>query len=233
MTPTTLPPALGSQWVKLSGKGGDQSGRGSRPRAIFQFNDTANHCVLEGFELFGAHNASHNGSGVRINQASYVTVRNCSIHDNDMGIMSNGDGTTNAAANQRIECCVIHHNGDLGDPGYNHNLYLGGTSVTVRFCEIHSSLTGQNFKSRAHFNRIEYCYVHDSANRDFDLVDSRDPTKGITRSPGAPRFADGYVLLMAAGDRAVLTALAAAEAKLGLVLYDMREISVRIGEILG
>src|SRR5512143_351855 len=27
-----------------------------------------------------------------------------------------------------------------------------------------------------------------------DLVDSRDPTKGITRSPGAPRFADGYVL---------------------------------------
>jgi predicted regulator of Ras-like GTPase activity (Roadblock/LC7/MglB family) len=45
--------------------------------------------------------------------------------------------------------------------------------------------------------------------------------------------ADGYVLLMAAGDRAVLTALASAEAKLGLVLYDMREISVRIGEILG
>jgi predicted regulator of Ras-like GTPase activity (Roadblock/LC7/MglB family) len=44
--------------------------------------------------------------------------------------------------------------------------------------------------------------------------------------------ADGYVLLMAAGDRAVLTALAAPEAKLGLVLYDMRESAAGIGEIL-
>ena len=44
--------------------------------------------------------------------------------------------------------------------------------------------------------------------------------------------ADGYVLLMAAGDRAVLTALAASEAKLGLVLYDMRETAAEIGDIL-
>ena len=34
---------------------------------------------------------------------------------------------------------------------------------------------------------------------------------------------DGYVLLIAAGDRAVLTCLADVEAKLGLVLYDMRD----------
>ncbi|HEX9094293.1 MAG TPA: roadblock/LC7 domain-containing protein [Coriobacteriia bacterium] len=44
--------------------------------------------------------------------------------------------------------------------------------------------------------------------------------------------ADGYVLLMAAGDRAVLTALADPAAKLGLVLYDMRETAAKIGEIL-
>lgn len=44
--------------------------------------------------------------------------------------------------------------------------------------------------------------------------------------------ADGYVLLMAAGDRAVLTALADPAAKLGLVLYDMRETAAQIGEIL-
>ncbi len=43
---------------------------------------------------------------------------------------------------------------------------------------------------------------------------------------------DGYVLLMAAGDRAVLTALADPGAKLGLVLYDMREAADAIGEIL-
>ena len=44
--------------------------------------------------------------------------------------------------------------------------------------------------------------------------------------------ADGYVLLMAAGDRAVLTVLADPTAKLGLVLYDMRETSAEIGGIL-
>lgn len=44
---------------------------------------------------------------------------------------------------------------------------------------------------------------------------------------------DGYVLLMAAGTRAVLTALAAPDAKLGLMLYDMRTAANAIGRILG
>jgi hypothetical protein len=43
----------------------------------------------------------------------------------------------------------------------------------------------------------------------------------------------GYVLLMAAGQRAVLTAMAEPSAKLGLVLYDMKATAARIGEILG
>jgi hypothetical protein len=29
-------------------------------------------------------------------------------------------------------------------------------------------------KSRAHHTRVEYCYIHDSANREFDLVDAAD-----------------------------------------------------------
>jgi predicted regulator of Ras-like GTPase activity (Roadblock/LC7/MglB family) len=44
---------------------------------------------------------------------------------------------------------------------------------------------------------------------------------------------DGYVMLIAAGDRAVLTCLADIEAKLGLVLYDMRAAADGIAEILG
>ncbi len=167
----------GSGRVRVSGDGFVYSGRGSTPRAIFQFNRGTDGCVLEGFELSGAHNATHNGAGVRINQASDVTIRRCDVHHNDMGIMSNGDGTPDAGRNQTIEHCTIHHNGSFDDPGFNHNLYLGGTSVTLRFCEVHSSLTGHNVKSRAHFNRIEYSYVHDSANREFDLVDAADTAR--------------------------------------------------------
>lgn len=43
----------------------------------------------------------------------------------------------------------------------------------------------------------------------------------------------GYVLLIAAGGRAVLTCLADMDAKLGLVLYDMKAAAESIGEILG
>ena len=176
-SPSAAFPAAAKPYVAISGQGFDYSGAGSTPRAIFQFNPGADNCTLEGFELSGAHNSSHNGAGVRINQANHVAIRNCSIHDNDMGIMSNGDGSLATAVDQRIEECRIYRNGDPTEPGYNHNLYLGGTSVTLRFCEIHHSLTGHNVKSRAHHTRVEYCYVHHSANREFDLVDAAETAR--------------------------------------------------------
>lgn len=182
--------AAGPGPVTLSGKGFDYSGAGPVPRAIFQFDPQASGCTLEGFELTGAHNDSHNGAGVRINQADGVTVRNCEIHGCDMGIMSNGDGAQ-AGADQRIEGCLIHSNGSTKEPGQNHNLYLGGNSVTLTACEVHSSLTGHNVKSRAHLTRVLYCYVHDSANREFDLVDA----KGDTTSAGSDAVLLGNVIV--------------------------------------
>lgn len=162
------------QRVRISGAGFDYSGVGRVPRAVFQFNPEADGGTLDGFELSGAHNASHNGAGVRIQQANDVTIRNCEIHRNDMGIMSNGDGTTAAGTNQLIERCVIHHNGNRDEPGQNHNLYLGGAGVTLIGCEVHSSLTGHNVKSRAHFTAVIACHIHHSNNREFDLVDAAE-----------------------------------------------------------
>ncbi|HOD80197.1 MAG: hypothetical protein BWX88_00449 [Planctomycetes bacterium ADurb.Bin126] len=195
--------AVGAQRIKLCGQGFDYSGRGRTPRAIVQFNPGADGCVLEGFELYGARNGSFNGAGVRINQANDVTVRNCDIHDNDMGIMSNGNGTQAAGRNQLIESCLIRSNGTTRHPGYNHNLYLGGTSVTLRGCEIHSSVTGHNIKSRAHLTRVLGCYVHDSSNREMDLVDGQ----GDTSAPGSDAVVAGCVIVKARackGNRAVI-----------------------------
>jgi len=189
--------------VILSGQGGDQSGRGAVPRAIVQFSPGAEGGVLAGFELTGAHNGSHNGAGVRINQANDVTIRDCVIHHNDMGIMSNGDGTPRTANQQLIENCLIHSNGDAAEPGYNHNLYLGGTSVTLQGCEVHSSLTGHNVKSRAHRTQIFACYVHDSANREFDFVDAQ----GDTTAPDSDAVLAGNLIVKArhcAGNRGVI-----------------------------
>ena len=189
--------------IPLSGAGFDYSGRGSIPRAIVQFNRGADGGLLEGFELLDAHNDSSNGAGVRINQANDVTVRRCEIHACDMGIMSNGDGTDSTARNQAIEACLIHSNGSLKEPGYNHNLYLGGTSVRLAACEVHSSLTGHNVKSRAHVTIVISCYIHDSSNREFDLVDS----KGDTTRPGSDAVLAGNVIVKAprcAGNKAVI-----------------------------
>jgi len=172
----TIRSADAAHAVVLSGAGFEYSGRGAVPRAIVQFDPGAEGCVLENLELTAARNESFNGAGVRINQANNVTIRGCRIHHNDMGVMSNGELAAKTGANQLIEGCVITDNGTAKQPGQNHNLYLGGSSVTVRGCEIARSLTGHNLKSRAHFNWIEYNYLHDSANRELDLVDAAGNT---------------------------------------------------------
>ena len=176
--------------VVLDGEGFEYSGRGSVPRAIVQFNPGADGCILDGFTLINAKNGSFNGAGVRINQANDVTIRNCIIRKNEMGIMSNGIVAEQTGARQLIEKCKITDNGTTKDPGQNHNLYLGGTSVTVRECEVARSVAGHNVKSRAHLNYIIDCHIHSSANREFDLVDAA----GTTDVPGSDSFLIGNLI---------------------------------------
>jgi hypothetical protein len=178
-------------WVALDGRGFNYSGNGRIPRAMIEFARGADDCTVEGLELTGARNESYNGAGVRINQANGITIRRCKIHGNDMGIMSNGSVAAHTGAGQLIEGCLITDNGSEKEPGQNHNLYLGGTSVTVRGCEIARAVTGHNLKSRAHFNWIEYNYLHDSANRELDLVDAQ----GNTDLPGSDCVLLGNILV--------------------------------------
>lgn len=191
----------GAPRVRLAGGDFIYSGIGSTPRAIIQFNPDADGCLLEGFELTGARNQSDNGAGVRINGANNVTIRDCEIHSNDMGIMSGG--RPSEAGTQRIVNCLIRDNGSDRDPGQNHNLYLGGMSVTLTGCEIRGSVTGHNVKSRAHYTRVEYSYIHDAANREFDLVDAQ----GATDLPGSHAVLLGNLIVKAnpcPGNRTVI-----------------------------
>jgi hypothetical protein len=187
----TIEGAIPGRYIKIDGTGFDYSGRMPTPRAILQFDPTASGCVLKRFALTGAHNRDGNGAGVRINGANHVTIRSCQIYGNDMGIMSNGSYARHTGAYQLIENCRITRNGTHVNAGYNHNLYLGGTSVLVRGCDISDSITGHNLKSRAHITWVEYCYVHGSANREMDFVDSR----GITDQPHSDAVVLGCVIV--------------------------------------
>ena len=186
----TIRTAAPDKPVVLDGEGFTYSGVGSVPRAIFQFNLGADGCVLDGFTLINARNESNNGAGVRINQANDVIIRNCIIRNNDMGIMSNGEVSTQTGARQLIDKCKITDNGTMKEPGQNHNLYLGGTSVMVRESEVARAVAGHNVKSRAHLNYIVGSHIHSSRNREFDLVD------GIrtTDVPGSDSFIVGNLI---------------------------------------
>jgi parallel beta-helix repeat protein len=164
--------------VVVTGTGFDYSGAGSVPRAIIQVDPSGNGATIQNLNLSDAHNQTFNGAGVRIQSASNVTVSDCIIHGNDMGIMSNGqDNNPSAGSNQIIQYCRIDQNGSLADPGYNHNLYLGGTNARLFMCEISRALTGHNLKSRCHYLQVEACWIHDSANREVDLPEAWDTTR--------------------------------------------------------
>ena len=185
--------------VTLSGAGADLSGAGPAPRAVVQFDPAADGGTLAGFTLTGARNDVGNAAGVRISGADRVTVRGCEIRGNDMGVMSDGRprDPDRRAAGQRIEHCRIHRNGAPRRPGLSHNLYLGGTSVTLRGCDVHHSATGHNVKSRARLTRVEYCHVHDSADREFDLVDAKGVTDYVDEAGGADAVLVGNLIVKA------------------------------------
>jgi len=164
--------------IKLDGEGFDYSGQGQTPRAIFQIGPNAKDVTIQDFELVNAHNGSFNGAGVRIDGGRNVRIYRCMIHGNDMGVMSNGrQGDTHSGEHQVISTCEIYGNGNLGEAGYNHNLYLGGASVRVEECIIHDALTGHNLKSRAHFTRVQDSHLYGGDNRQIDLVDSWDTAR--------------------------------------------------------
>jgi hypothetical protein len=153
--------------------GQNVSGSMPHPRAVFQVE--AHFITVENLEFRNARNGD-NGAGIRVTAANNAIVRNCRITSCDMGIMS--DRNTNLL----IEASEVASNGTSKYDGYSHNFYVGGDSVTVKFCYIHDSLYGQNFKSRAHDTELLY-------------GDSPGDGPGL-RQPRHPRLpVDGHIAL--------------------------------------
>ena len=86
---------------------------------------------LEEFELMRATNATGNAAAVRVRRARNVVVQHCVIHDNDMGVMSDGAHEPDGGAGLLVERCIICGNGSSAHAGYSHTLSLGGAEVTV------------------------------------------------------------------------------------------------------
>ncbi len=106
--------------------------------------------TVENIEFSEATVPDGNGAGIR-QEGAGLTVRDCSFHDNENGILAGANATSDIL----IERTEFARNGS-GD-GRTHNMYIGAvSSFTLRFSYSHNAVVGHNVKSRALENYILY-----------------------------------------------------------------------------
>jgi len=106
--------------------------------------------LVENLEFRDAKVFDRNGAGIR-HERGRLTVRNCTFRDNENGILTANDGSSELI----VENSEFAHNGN-GD-GYSHNLYAGSIAkLTVRGSWLHHAKVGHLLKTRARENHILY-----------------------------------------------------------------------------
>jgi len=144
------------------------TGERTIPRACMQIDGV--NVVVEHLEFTNARNGN-NGSGFRAWSpadalTATVVLRDCVIHDCDMGVQSDG------GHHLVIESCDIFNNGTPKNLGYSHNLYLFNRWTTIRGSWIHDSAGGYNVKTRCHYVELLYNLISNSAEGEIDLANS-------------------------------------------------------------
>jgi len=144
---------IGNARPIIDGTNVNVSGQDGAPRALFQVE--GDNYVFENLEFQNARNGN-NGAGLRVVRARKTVLRHSKITHCDMGMMSGENDEL------LIEYCEVAFNGTPEFNGYSHNFYLGGDRTTIRFCYIHDSTHGQNFKTRGHYTELLYNYIADA-----------------------------------------------------------------------
>jgi hypothetical protein len=131
----------------------DGNNAGGKAIWVIQGDDT----TVEHIEFSEATVPDRNGAGIR-QEGTNLTVRHCSFHDNENGILAGADTSSDIL----IEHSEFARNG-YGD-GYSHNLYIGHVnSLTFRFNSTHHAIVGHAVKSRAYTNYILNNRIMDEA----------------------------------------------------------------------
>lgn len=148
----------------------DALGKTAEGKAIWVIK--GNDIRIENIELSGATASALNGAGIRF-EGSNLTLKNCHLHHNQMGILTG----VNPNSDILIDSSEFNDNtvdyrqhGKLG-----HNIYIGNIRrFTLRDSYIHDAGTGHNVKSRAKENYLLYNRISDERNGSSYLVDLPD-----------------------------------------------------------
>ena len=163
--PITLQGVCSSAKPIIDGTGQDASGNGSQPRGDWEIQGS--NYIIRNLEFRNAHNGN-NAAGLRVMNAN-VTVTNCLMDNNDMGILTS---TTNVD-NMLVQSTEVANNGTGYGDGLSHNVYLtAGITITFSNCYIHDSNSGENFKSRAHYVNLFYNFIAYGAESEVESLDN-------------------------------------------------------------
>jgi hypothetical protein len=112
--------------------------------------------TVENIEFSGAAVLDRNGAGIR-QEGTNLIIRNCSFHDNEMGILTTSDKDSDIL----IEYSEFKNHGK-SNGGFSHNIYIGHVKrFTIQYSYTHHAEHGHNIKSRAHENYILYNRIED------------------------------------------------------------------------
>jgi hypothetical protein len=141
---------------------------------------------VNGFEFCGAKVSSGNGAAIRMTSGK-LTVENCYIHHNQMGILHGGKDPTGEIVVRNTEFAFQASNAAL-----SHQLYAGDiASVTVENCYFHDNQSGHHVKSRAQETTVVNSVLDDrngGTNFDIDIPNGGDALvqgNTIVKGPGA------------------------------------------------
>jgi hypothetical protein len=131
----------------------EANGKSAQSKAIWVIQ--GKNTTVEYIEFSGCKVPDRNGAGIR-QEGRNLTVRHCYFHDNEDGILTGADDSSNIL----IEFSEFARNG-YGD-GQSHNMYIGNVhSFTLKFCYSHHAKIGHTVKSRANANFILYNRIMD------------------------------------------------------------------------
>jgi hypothetical protein len=125
-------------------------------KGIFVVGSGGTNLTVENLEFANAwisDGLGANAAGIRA-QASGLTVRNCRFYNDQDGIL--GGGGTLLIEYSEFDRCGEDDPANVNGYGYTHNMYLNGSTLTLRYCWSHDANEGHIVKSRVATNYILY-----------------------------------------------------------------------------
>lgn len=178
------------------------------------YEEQPSHIVIEALELTGASpengftdksgaaaTYSSSAAGIFVQRGDDITVRGCSVHDNNNGIFMGTGSGTDATRRVLIEANHIYHNGGLADY-YEHNTYNEVEGIVYQFNHFgppragaDGVIHGSNIKDRSAGTVIRYNWLEDGGHL-IDLVDAQEAVAETVAMPGFHEtFVYGNVLI--------------------------------------